>query len=68
MAYISQDRLEAAARARIIDGLPWAKCAHVADVTESTLHRMRRREDADWIAATAAAREEAAAHKEADET
>ena len=66
MAYISQDRLEAAARARIIEGLPWAKCAQVADVTESTLNRMRKREDPDWIAAVAAAREEA--HKEADRT
>ncbi len=61
MAYTSQDRLEAAARARIIEGLSWAKCAHVAGVTESTLNRMRKREDPDWIAAVAAA------HKEADE-
>jgi hypothetical protein len=68
VAYISRDRLEAAARARIIDGLSWAKSAHVAGVTESTLHRMRKREDADWIAAVATAREEAAARKEADET
>ena len=66
MAYTSQDRLEAAARARIIEGLPWAKCAQVADVTESTLNRMRRREDPDWLAAVAAAREEA--RKEADRT
>ena len=59
MANTSGRRLRAAARARYVEGLCWAKAAARARITERTLQRMRTRRDADWLAAVKAVCERA---------